>query len=152
MENVNHPKHYNLSSSGYEAIEIAELATFNLGNAIKYLWRTGLKDKNKELEDLKKALWYINREIKYITEVKNIFIVSGNSYKVEKINSDSVKIIASFENKAIKFVLTKLLDVLYIYNCTKLKYNRAIIVLNNLNDAAIYLHEEIDGRFQNIDK
>ena len=58
---VNHPKHYNSHPSGIECIDIAEAFNFNVGNAIKYLWRAGLKGEN--LEDLKKALWYIQREI-----------------------------------------------------------------------------------------
>jgi hypothetical protein len=42
---------------------VVEQFNFNRGNAIKYIWRAGLKDKAKEIEDLKKAVWYINREI-----------------------------------------------------------------------------------------
>lgn len=57
---VERPKHYNSHPSGLEAIDICEHLTFNLGNAVKYLWRAGLK--NDETEDLKKALWYIKRE------------------------------------------------------------------------------------------
>ncbi len=58
---VNHPKHYNVHPSGVECITIVEHLTFNVGNAIKYLWRAGLK--GASLEDLKKARWYIDREI-----------------------------------------------------------------------------------------
>lgn len=57
---VNFPKHYTSHPSGVECIQITEHMGFNLGNAIKYLWRN--EDKNG-LEDLKKAVWYINREI-----------------------------------------------------------------------------------------
>lgn len=61
MDNhVNHPKHYN-SISGVECIDIVEQFNFNRGNAIKYIWRAGLK--GDEIEDLEKALWYIQREI-----------------------------------------------------------------------------------------
>jgi hypothetical protein len=59
-DNVNHPKHYNSHPSGVEAIMIAEHMTFNVGNAIKYLWRA---DHKNGLEDLKKARWYVDREI-----------------------------------------------------------------------------------------
>jgi hypothetical protein len=62
-ESVNHPKHYNSHPSGVEAIEICEWMTFNLGNAVKYLWRAGLKPDAGVIEDLKKAVWYIQREI-----------------------------------------------------------------------------------------
>lgn len=66
---VNHPKHYTSHPSGIEAIQITEHYDFCIGNAIKYLWRAGLKqdaDKSnteKEIEDLEKAVWYINRKI-----------------------------------------------------------------------------------------
>jgi hypothetical protein len=60
-ETVNHPKHYNAHPSGVECITIVEHFNFNVGNAIKYLWRAD--EKGHELEDLKKALWYCQREI-----------------------------------------------------------------------------------------
>lgn len=58
---VNHPQHYTAHPSGIECIQITEHMGFNLGNAIKYVWRADLK--NDALEDLRKAAWYINREI-----------------------------------------------------------------------------------------
>lgn len=58
---VDHPKHYTQHPSGVECIEIVEHMNFNRGNAIKYVWRAG--DKGDEIEDLKKARWYIEREI-----------------------------------------------------------------------------------------
>jgi hypothetical protein len=58
---VNHPKHYTAHPSGIECIQITEHMGFNLGNAVKYIWRADLK--NDALEDLKKARWYIDREI-----------------------------------------------------------------------------------------
>lgn len=60
---VNHPSHYNNHPSGIECIDVVEHMGFNLGNAIKYMWRAGDKDPTKEIEDLKKAQWYVNREI-----------------------------------------------------------------------------------------
>lgn len=62
-ENVNHPRHYISDPSGVECIQITRHRNFNIGNAIKYLWRAGLKDDNKHIEDLQKAAWYINDEI-----------------------------------------------------------------------------------------
>lgn len=59
---VNHPPHYTAHPSGVEAITITEHYNFNVGNAIKYLWRAGLKTQSPT-EDLRKAAWYINREI-----------------------------------------------------------------------------------------
>jgi len=60
-DKVNHPKHYTSHPSGVECITVVEHIGFNIGNAIKYLWRAGLK--GDELEDLKKAKWYVEREI-----------------------------------------------------------------------------------------
>ena len=71
-DNVNHQLHYTSHPSGYEFIEITRHYCFSIGNAIKYLWRAGLKheegmeDKQKEIEDLKKAIWYINDRIKQL--------------------------------------------------------------------------------------
>ena len=58
---VNHPTHYTAHPSGIECITITEHFNFNLGNAIKYIWRAGLK--GDSLEDMRKACWYIQREI-----------------------------------------------------------------------------------------
>ena len=59
---VNKPAHYRQHPSGVECIQITEHMNFNLGNAVKYVWRAGLKS-TSAIEDLKKAAWYINREI-----------------------------------------------------------------------------------------
>jgi hypothetical protein len=59
---VNSPKHYNSHASGIECINIVRHMNFNRGNAIKYIWRAG--DKGNEIEDLEKAIWYLNDEIK----------------------------------------------------------------------------------------
>jgi hypothetical protein len=61
MDVVNHPPHYTDHPSGIECIQITEHMNFCLGNAVKYIWRADLKD--DAIEDLKKAVWYINREI-----------------------------------------------------------------------------------------
>lgn len=59
---VNHPAHYTSHPSGIECIEVTRWMNFNLGNAIKYIWRAG--NKGNALEDLKKARWYLDDEIK----------------------------------------------------------------------------------------
>lgn len=59
---VNHPKHYTDHPSGVECIQITEHMNFCLGNAIKYIWRAGLKS-DSPIEDLKKARWYVDREL-----------------------------------------------------------------------------------------
>jgi hypothetical protein len=58
---VNHPKHYTTHPSGVECIQITEHMGFNLGNAMKYIWRAD--EKNNAVEDLRKAVWYVQREI-----------------------------------------------------------------------------------------
>ena len=71
---VNHPKHYTSHPSGVECIEITRHYCCSIGNAIKYLWRAGLKaeqgmqDRQKEIQDLEKAIWYINDRIKQLRE------------------------------------------------------------------------------------
>lgn len=58
---VNNPKHYTNHPSGIECIQVTEHMGFNLGNAMKYIWRCDLK--KDAIEDLKKARWYLDREI-----------------------------------------------------------------------------------------
>lgn len=62
IDPVNQPAHYTQHPSGVECIEITEHMDFNLGNALKYIWRADLKD--DAIEDLEKAQWYIRRELK----------------------------------------------------------------------------------------
>jgi hypothetical protein len=62
-DRVDHPNHYKQHPSGVECITVVEHMTFSLGNAVKYIWRAGLKDGSTQLEDLRKARWYISREI-----------------------------------------------------------------------------------------
>jgi len=63
-DNVNHPDHYN--QLPIECIDVTKHFDFCAGNAIKYIWRAGLKDKEKTIEDLKKAIWYIEQKIKMV--------------------------------------------------------------------------------------
>lgn len=65
IDAVNHPSHYTSDPSGIECIQITRHRNFNIGNAIKYLWRAGLKADAK-VQDLRKAIWYIEDEIKRI--------------------------------------------------------------------------------------
>lgn len=61
VDPVNHPSHYTSHPSGIECIQITEHMGFCIGNAIKYLWRVDSKD--NPIQDLEKAIFYINREI-----------------------------------------------------------------------------------------
>ena len=75
-ERVNHPSYYQ-DPSGVECITVTRHRDFNIGNAIKYLWRAGLKveeglsNKEKQIEDLQKAIFYINDEIKLLKDKIN---------------------------------------------------------------------------------
>lgn len=70
MDNVNHPSHYQWlkDKAGIEVIDITRHLSFDRGNAIKYLLRAGKKDPDKLIEDLQKAVWYINDEIQHLTD------------------------------------------------------------------------------------
>ena len=70
-ENVNHPNHY-FADSGIEVIDAIEAwnLNFSRGNAVKYIARAGIKNPEKEIEDLEKAVWYINREIERLQDGK----------------------------------------------------------------------------------
>jgi hypothetical protein len=63
VDQVNHPTHYTTDPSGVECIQITRHRNFNIGNAFKYLWRAGIKNENTHIEDLKKAIFYIQDEI-----------------------------------------------------------------------------------------
>lgn len=76
-DNVNHPSHYTWlkDKCGIEVIDITRHLDFCLGNAVKYILRAGLKNEEgmskveKEIEDLKKAIFYINDKIKQLEEL-----------------------------------------------------------------------------------
>lgn len=59
---IHHPSHYNSHPSGIETIDVIEEMTFNVGTAVKYLWRVGLKESEAPDQELAKAAWYIQRE------------------------------------------------------------------------------------------
>ena len=70
-EMVNHPAHYGGEDNVYEVIKVIEAweLDFHLGNTVKYISRAGKKGSDKELQDLKKALWYLQRKIDNIENV-----------------------------------------------------------------------------------
>lgn len=71
---VNHPAHYNMHPSGVECIDVIKHYNFQIGNAMKYLWRQGLKSEvgmdtvEKQIEDCEKAIWYIQS---FVTDLKD---------------------------------------------------------------------------------
>lgn len=66
-DNVNHPAHY--TSGNIEVIDFIEdqKLDMHLGNAVKYIARAGKKDPDKTIEDLRKAIWYLDRKIMLLT-------------------------------------------------------------------------------------
>jgi hypothetical protein len=68
VDHVNHPPHYTQHPSGVECITVTEHMNFCLGNAVKYIWRAG--EKGDAVEDLRKAVWYLTREIERIERMK----------------------------------------------------------------------------------
>jgi hypothetical protein len=73
-EHVNHPGHYGGKENPYEAIKVIDAweLGFSLGNTVKYISRAGKKGTDKELQDLRKALWYLQHHIEQLeNEIKN---------------------------------------------------------------------------------
>ena len=73
-KSIDHPGHYH-KDSGFEVIDVIKAwnLDFELGNAIKYIARAGLKDPSKSEEDLKKAIWYIMYRLNKVDKFKDIF-------------------------------------------------------------------------------
>lgn len=60
---VDHPSHYTQNPAGVECWDVAQHMNFNLGNALKYIWRAGLKTNTPAADDLRKARNYIDHEL-----------------------------------------------------------------------------------------
>lgn len=126
-DQVNHPKHYTSDPSGIECIDITRHRNFNIGNAIKYLWRAGLKEDkdrkliDKQIEDLNKAVWYLVDEIHRLGSrctvktdsintclpIDNESIIDAALNYHEKINGQDVSILGlSNGNSGIRFNIT----------------------------------------------
>lgn len=123
-DQINHPKHYTSDPSGIECIDITRHRNFNIGNAIKYLWRAGLKEDkdrkliDKQVEDLNKAVWYLVDEIHRLGSrcavktdsintclpIDNESIIDAALNYHEKINGQDVSILGlSNGNSGIRF-------------------------------------------------
>lgn len=123
-DQVNHPKHYTSDPSGIECIDVTRHRNFNIGNAIKYLWRAGLKEDkdrkliDKQVEDLNKAVWYLVDEIHRLggrctvktdsintcLPIDNESIIDAALNYHEKINGQDVSILGlSNDNSGIRF-------------------------------------------------
>lgn len=123
-DQVNHPKYYTSDPSGIECIDVTRHRNFNIGNAIKYLWRAGFKEDkdrkliDKQVEDLNKAVWYLVDEIHRLggrctvktdsintcLPIDNESIINATLNYHEKINGQDVSILGlSNGNSGIRF-------------------------------------------------
>ena len=102
---VNHPSHY--TDGKIEVIDFIEQKNLNFhrGNAVKYIARAGKKDPAKEVEDLRKAVWYLNREITRMTgENPNAALISEIIEEVERA-VDKARLDNEFDNTEGKWFL-----------------------------------------------
>lgn len=78
-QNVQHPIYYGGADDPYEAIKVIEAWNlgFHLGNTVKYISRAGKKDGNSATQDLRKAMFYLNREIELLEKQDQVIDVSG---------------------------------------------------------------------------
>jgi hypothetical protein len=127
-DNVNHPAHYT-HYKGLEIIELTEQMNFNLGNAVKYIARAGLKNPETEIEDLEKAIFYVERELKRGIDPRRVIEFNG-------------KLVEKF---------TFSLGELPLILASQMKHNRGSAVKGiclgdtwSLNDALGYLGMEIE--------
>ena len=93
-EMVNHPYHYRFGENDeYEAIKVIEAwgLGFCLGNVVKYISRAGKKDKTKLVQDLEKAIWYLNREVENLKNVEKVELTNNEKpkYTVKRIVTES---------------------------------------------------------------
>lgn len=96
---VHRPSHYTSHPSGIECIQITRHMNFNLGNAVKYLWRNGLKDGQPAIQDLQKAIWYIQDEIERMERTTVQQRINDIGYDIDNYLADE-----SDESKADKML------------------------------------------------
>lgn len=132
-DQINHPKHYTSDPSGIECIDITRYRNFNIGNAIKYLWRAGLKEDkdrkliDKQIEDLNKAVWYI---------VDEIHRLGGRC----TVKTDSINTCLPIDNESI-------IDAALNYKMKVADNDVTILGLSNGNNN---IRAEINDRLKNI--
>lgn len=139
-ENVNHPKHYNSHPAGVECIEVIRHYVCDIANAIKYLWRAGLKpemgkdDAEKEIEDLKKAYWYIEdfkEKAPSLFWKRNLRNRSCMEDSVKEMTGHTISEIAGGYEENVRTALTCLLRIGIIYHgevCICVCWDRYILM------------------------
>ena len=90
MDNINHPSYY--ADGKIEVIEFIEDKNFGycLGNAVKYISRSGKKSKETEIQDLQKAIWYINRRIQELSKQQEIVNNEINKFENEEDSNEKL--------------------------------------------------------------
>lgn len=137
---VNHPAHY--TDGKYETINYIEQEGFgfHLGNAVKYISRAGKKDPEKKIEDLKKAVWYINRAME-----------SNDKYEVRTRRPNSSPL-DSRRDRTIEDSIILIGDYMYDKGITEFELQQALIYLAasqslyDLSLAKMYLMNYIDSK------
>ena len=152
MEHVNHPKHYNSHPNGIECIDIIRHYVCDIANALKYIWRAGLKteegisDKDKEAEDLRKALWYIEDFQKAMP--CNVFVSAGDYTcvsTIEKLTSHSIEEITEPYCDNIKTAMKDLLLVGIVYNGNAFCHIQSVSLLEDAVQAIEKRLEEFEN-------
>ena len=117
-EQVNHPSHYCQHPAGIECIDVIRHYVCDIANAIKYLWRAGLKaelgkdDADKEIEDLHKALWYIED---YRSHSKDVQVVAGSFGIACKVIDYNIVQLTQVYDKHVGEAMGNLLQIGLIY-------------------------------------
>ena len=147
-EQVNHPSHYNQHPAGIECIDVIRHYTCDVANALKYLWRAGLKpelgkeDAEKEIEDLQKALWYIED---YQQNASGLHCAEAKSelmqVYVEKITGHSIIDITRGYTGDVALAIGQLLQIgLVVNGVVHTQYRWPVI----LDDCKKCIHGRID--------
>ena len=142
-EKVNHPAHYNAHPSGIECIDVVEWFSFNLGNAVKYLWRAGLKS-DDAITDLKKAKWYVAREIERLRQ--NSIVQQALDVSMRMLNdADGGLDRLRFDDKTLLSITKHFsVDIANAISMIWLVHTTGEYAIECLADAADFIQAEID--------
>lgn len=143
-EAVNHPEHYCQHPSGIECIDIIRNYVCDIANALKYLWRAGLKEEmgkddiEKEIEDLRKALWYIadysaNHSIGVECAKMETYIHTRTGYTCNQITKGYNKTIAAAINSLLNVGLIHCGGVYAVHNWKASLHNAEFLINERIN-------------------
>jgi ribosomal protein S15P/S13E len=151
-ETVNHPDHYGGAENPYEAIKVIRAwgLNFALGNAVKYIARAGKKDPAKHIEDLQKAVFYLQNEIASLQgaqseSLQSSFVGKNSIYTQEQFSALVEKIKNLPDNKK-----THIKD--HLLNIAKECLNSKISAHLAMVNLADFLYIDIESRFLNCEK